>query len=315
MKPRTRRAPVAIITMLVLSSCTAGSGQKPPPLGSVPVVRDATNLALPMDAYLFTNKDYVAVQRAQARLVGACMRRFGVAYPSDIPQSSLVAGVSFPDFDNINARRYGLVDAGAAAARGYNPQPGLVGQDDTGDASRKAGGGIELTPQVLFLLNGKTRPEFAQVTSMPKDVNGQPLPDDGCSGAAQQRLAAGQQPQNMALPQILAQDTSRLAENDSRVRAAMGTWSECMKRAGYQYASSREPNNFKWPEPPGTTEIATATADVACKQQTNLVGIWFAVESAYQKQTIERHSQQLAALRAYIDTTARNAAQVVNGSE
>ena len=74
MKPRTRRAPVALMAMMLLSSCTAGSGQKPPPLGAVPVVRDDANLTLPLDAYSFTDHDYIAVQRAQARLVADCMR-------------------------------------------------------------------------------------------------------------------------------------------------------------------------------------------------------------------------------------------------
>lgn len=326
MKPRTRRAPVALMTMMLLSSCTAGSGQKPPPLGTVPVVRDDANLTLPLDAYSFTDHDYIAVQRAQARLVGDCMQRFGVTYPSDISPSALVAGVNFPDFDHMNARRYGLIDAAAAATRGYDPPPdstapgknsgsGAGDTGDTPDASSKDGGGTALTPQVLFLLNGKTRPEFANVSSMPKDVEGKPLPDDGCAGAAQRRLAAGKPAQNLLLPSTLGADTSRLAENDSRVQTAMAAWSACVKRAGYQYGSSREPNNVNWPEPPGAAEIATATADVACKQQTNLVGIWFAVETAYQKQTIERHSQQLTDLRTYVETMAHTAAQVVNGSD
>jgi len=311
MKPRTRRAPVALMTMMLLSSCTAGSASKPPPLGAVPVVRDDTNLTLPLDAYMFTDHDYVAVQRAQARLVGECMRRFGVDYPSDVSPSDLVVGVNFPDFDHMNTRRYGLIDAAMAATRGYQPPPDPSGTSSKPDSDA---GGTVLTPQVLFLLNGKSRPEFADVKTMPADADGKPLADDGCAGAAQRRLAGGKPLQSIALPSTLGQETSRLAQNDSRVQAAMAAWSACMKRSGYQYGSSWDPNNAHWPKPPGAKEIATATADVACKQQTNLVGIWLAVETAYQRQTIERHSEQLAALRSYIDTTARSAAQIVSGA-
>jgi hypothetical protein len=314
MKPRTRRAPVALMAMVLISSCTAGSGQKPPPLGAVPLVRDAANLTLPLDAYSFDDHNYIAVQRAQARLVADCMQRFGVAYSADVAPSALVPGVGFPDFDHPNARRYGLIDAAAAATRGYDPPPDPTATDDKTGAKNDGDGGTALTPQVLFLLDGKTRPEFAGVSTMPADVDGNRLPDDGCAGAAQRRLAGGKAAQSILLPSALGQDTAKLAENDSRVQTAMTAWSACMKRDGYQYRSSREPNNADWPEPPGAAEIATATADVACKQQTNLVGIWFAVESAYQKQTIERHSQQLTDLRTYLDTVAHAATQIVDGA-
>lgn len=310
MKPRTRRAPVVLTAVVLISSCTAGSGRMPPPLGAVPLVRDATNLTLPLDAYSFDDHDYIMVKRAQARLVADCMQRFGVAYPSDVTPAALVPGTGFPDLDHPNVRRYGLLDAAAAATRGYDPPPDPTAAGDKTDP-KKGDGGIMLTPRVLLLLNGKPPPEFAG--TMPADVDGNRLPADGCTGAAQRRLAGGTTAQSIQLPSVLGAGTARLAENDSRVRTAMTAWSACMKRDGYQYRSSREPNNVGWPEPPGAAEIATATADVACKQQTNLVGIWSAVESAYQKQTIERHSRQLAALRTYIDTMARAAAQVVNG--
>jgi hypothetical protein len=58
-------------------------------------------------------------------------------------------------------------------------------------------------------------------------------------------------------------------------------------------------------------EIATAKADVACKQQTNLVGIWFTVESAHQRTLIIQNTTalNLAAEAIHTELAAARAVQ------
>ena len=46
-----------------------------------------------------------------------------------------------------------------------------------------------------------------------------------------------------------------------------------------------------------TAQIATATADVQCKISTNLIGVAMAVQTAYDQQYIDAHTDQLAAYR------------------
>ena len=50
---------------------------------------------------------------------------------------------------------------------------------------------------------------------------------------------------------------------------------------------------------PSPLEIAIAQSDVACKRQTNLVGIWYAVDSAYQQAALAHHAGALAGIKQH----------------
>jgi hypothetical protein len=292
--------------LLGLTSCTRDPSPEPEPelTAPPPRVADVSELRLPLDAYMYTNDQYLAMLRARAHLISACMRRFGRDYPATV--TNAVPGVHFPDLDNANARRYGLFDAESAALYGYNvpPRPEAAEPDSRSTGS----GGLEITERDLFLLDGRGRPGYENAT-LPTDVDGNALPEDGCNGEADRALADGLAQPDLGVVDTLAFEAHQRAEQDSRVRAAVEAWSACMKARGYAYSSIWEPNDYPWPEPPGPEEIATATADVACKEETNLVGIAFAVESAYQVRLIERHSAELNAVKAYIDAVNRNAAR------
>ncbi|MPZ85665.1 MAG: hypothetical protein GEV28_36910 [Actinophytocola sp.] len=66
-----------------------------------------------------------------------------------------------------------------------------------------------------------------------------------------------------------------MAEADSRVRAVFTGWSRCMSAAGFDYRDPMAANN----DPtfgtgvPTAEEIATATADVACRTEENVNGV------------------------------------------
>ncbi len=57
-----------------------------------------------------------------------------------------------------------------------------------------------------------------------------------------------------------------------------------------------------------------ATADVTCKKQANVIGVWFAVESAIQKQLIARNEEPLSDLSTSEQATLEKAAQVLQGT-
>jgi hypothetical protein len=54
-----------------------------------------------------------------------------------------------------------------------------------------------------------------------------------------------------------------------------------------------------------------ARQDIACKAETNLVGRWFAVESAYQRQAIDADRSGFAEVKAAIEAQDRNAAALI----
>jgi hypothetical protein len=85
-----------------------------------------------------------------------------------------------------------------------------------------------------------------------------------------------------------------------------------MQGSGYSYSSIWEPNDQAWPEPPSNAEIAVATADVRCKQESQLVETYYAVETAYQRRLIDKHQQDLSGLLEYADGRLRNATEIVS---
>ena len=62
-------------------------------------------------------------------------------------------------------------------------------------------------------------------------------------------------------------------------------------------------------------EIATARADVACKRRTDLVGIWFSVESAYQGAAIRLNAAALGQAKATMQQELRTAATLLGSSQ
>jgi hypothetical protein len=54
-----------------------------------------------------------------------------------------------------------------------------------------------------------------------------------------------------------------------------------------------------------------AASDVACKQKTNLVGVWVAVESAIQKSLIEKNQEALTQVRSTARATLERSAEIV----
>jgi hypothetical protein len=62
---------------------------------------------------------------------------------------------------------------------------------------------------------------------------------------------------------------------------------------------------------PGSPKaVAAATRDVACKRRVNLVGVWAAVETAYQKRLIEENAETLALYAKQRDARFRLAASL-----
>lgn len=298
------RSGALLVLVSLLASCAPGSdpGKQEPDVGPTPAIASGANMVLPLDAYRLSKKDYIRVRRAAWMLTRDCVRRFGGDYT--LSESTLLANL--PGFEHDNDRRYGLFDATSAAERGYRVPPSETGSTDAAEK----GAGWNPNETELYLVRGVSAGRATPVT----DTDGKPLPEGGCSGEADRALHDGTtKPSNETYADEMNRESHKRSEADSRVRAVMAKWSECMARSGYTYKTIWEPNDYKWPPTPGATEIATAKADVACKNEVNLVGVWHAVETAYQKQMIEQNAERLKETQTYLDATIRNAARVVGG--
>lgn len=274
-----------------VGGCTPDS---PPSASEPPIVEvsvdDVRTIEFPLDPYLNVGGPaYDVEEKAYQILMERCMARFG--FTMDPPPT--VASV------DIRARRYGLVDMNDALQYGYNnPLTANEGANDADATQPKS----EAYYAVAY---GKG----------PSDTsNGMEIPQGGCHGAAQRTLNDGAAPvADPMFGQVLANRASNLAEQDSRVVAAFSAWSECMARSGYDYDDPWEANDDPAFDGPEVTqmEISVAAADVACKEEVDLVDTWVAVEVAYQERLVEENSEALAELLELLEARRRNAAEIV----
>lgn len=274
----TARAAAAMLVPLILAGCTAQRPDAPP--ARIQHVADVDALVLPLDAYRTSPAQRRTVQRAEKKLVTACLRRFGITVDLGDPAP--------PPFSQ-NARRYGLADEARASRLGYS------------------------TPEITKRPSRPDLPAKARKAAWgegPAKIRGRDLPEGGCVGEAGRTLNAGAEPAG-TLADRLAFTALEASEKDRRVRAAFARWSVCMRRAGHAYATPRDANrDRRFIDGPGhrigPAETAVAVADVRCKQQVRLIDIWASVEAAYQKRLIARHKTELerdrAALQTRIDT-------------
>ncbi len=248
-----------------------------PAVSEVPRLLNTLDLRLPLDRYLPSLHQVDQRSTAYRILTVRCLKRFDVHVM--LPEPPTGVGLR-----SQNERRYGLTDAAAAARLGY----GLGHRDPRAHADERQEA-QDLKPRALAVLTGDG-------AALPAGV-----PNGGCRGAAQHRLTPVSPATGDALdedlPQRLSLETFQRSQRDPRVRAANADWSSCMRAQGHHYQNPLDPPaDPDFERPGGALERETAKDDVACKKSTNLVGRWYAIESAYQNILIKKHHRELTQL-------------------
>ncbi|MFE6866090.1 hypothetical protein ACFVFS_06005 [Kitasatospora sp. NPDC057692] len=265
-----------------------------PSVSAPPTIATAADQALPIDPYLLSYEQRDQLERAASVLVSRCMARFGIQYqaPPQIP------GGNRPR--SRTDRRYLETTAAGAQANGYHAA--------AGDQPTPAPAPPQLSDSTRLVLTGSTS---ANVKSGQggQDYNGATIPKGGCLGESKEKLGGG----DAQLARDIDATAREKSKTDDRVLAVFRTWSECMKAEGYDYADPiRVLDDPRWASAaPTDVERATAVADVGCKAQANVVGVWFTVEAAYETQLIEQNAPALAQVRKDNEDRLRVAAQTL----
>lgn len=264
---------VVVLTSSVLSGCSAEAGEKSkenpqiptPTVTGIREIETTSGLTLPLESYLFSDVETSSLMRARDALIQKCMRGLHFDYTSPKPQKWVGP-------KTLTERRYGLADADQAAASGYH------------------------------MLGAAVQPEPAFPTDQYHALTGggadRRVPEGGCVGEAERALAGKQHFGVSDLSQDLNGRSYKLSMQDKRVQDAFRTWSSCMSKAGYKYPdpmAAMSAPEFSRTEV-GKGEIKTAMADVRCKKISNVIGVWYTVESAYQQKLIEENSKKLDAI-------------------
>ncbi|MFB6620207.1 hypothetical protein ACIGFK_36030 [Streptomyces sp. NPDC085524] len=306
--PRPFLAASAAVLALLLTGCTqSGDGkdsEAEPGIGAVPALLESRSLAFPLAGYMPDNRQLAVLDEAQDVLIDQCMQRYGFRY-----QQRRKADTAVKQDEN---RRYGVSDPAEVARVGYaNPQVGQTvkpPQQPFGPNEKLVLFGLEVDPSLPVPMSQEEAEKSDVATTV---VGGQKVPAGGCLRESALKLFT---PTKDTVDTMVAQgyglDAYGRAQKDSRVVAATKSWSECMAKHGY--AAFADPTGL----PPGLDEtgfgspqaITMATQDVACKKETNLVGVWYTVEVAYQQRAIERHAETLDLAKKQLDERMKLAA-------
>ncbi|MGW4439225.1 hypothetical protein ACWELO_26300 [Streptomyces sp. NPDC004596] len=299
---------LAATTAVLITSCSAGGskaaakGPQTKPIANAassvdkstwphatPTAGLAKGLSLPLEAYMESYQDTVALDNAQRHLEATCMAGYGfhVTFPP-------AGQTPPPSADDSNMpRRYGITDRALAQKYGYGLPDGMQHQQGTRMP--------KLTKAQIEVLTGRTgirhSPADPAPAKAPSTYQGKSIHKDGCAGWADDQLGT----RNMNLSQVSRLDGESLTRSQQTpaVRNAITAWSKCMGGKGYTVDSPYHADRIA-PHAEGSpskTEIAVAVTDIDCKKSTDLVRIWFTEDSRIQKQQIKDHQSELDALR------------------
>jgi hypothetical protein len=309
--PRSRLL-LALAGALLMAACASAPGPTSEQDGATPAAEpragttapasSAEATTLPLDAFVPTAEQWEVLNRASGLLEQDCMRRLGFANWQ--PPDPKVTGGRPPMFP------FGIVDAQQAAKHGYHdPRVAEINHQQ------------RQRPRLNAQQQAQERAELAALTgdSSFATLPGRQVPPDGCSGEAERKLRTGAPEFDVNLYGELITEADQRAVADGRVRAVIEAWSACMKRTGFDYGSPLElaqPEGNQWSTPaPTRVEIATARADVACKQQTDLPRVWLAVVAGYQRQLIEQHRLGLDQMSKELEYRIRRANDTLQGHQ
>ncbi|MGW3493905.1 hypothetical protein [Streptomyces sp. NPDC001020] len=301
---------VALAAMVGCSSSSGsddsggtGKAGSAPKVASTPKLTSTTDQSLPIEAYLLSTDQQKQMNDAAVVLRRKCMQRFGLTY-----QYQPIQGKFEPK--SITQFRYGVTDADEVAVHGYKPagsEKPVVKPPPQKES-----------PAATMVLTGTTDPKVKPGSAAAKggqDYNGQKVPAGGCLGEANRKLGASG-PSGYSDAEIAVKvnvESFDKSYTDSRVRAVFAKWSQCMKEKGYTYADPMKAGDDpEWAKTVTATprEQQVASADVACKHKYNVLGVWYSVDVAYQKQMIEQNAEALAEVKKTVEKQLKLAAEV-----
>ncbi|MBQ0984352.1 hypothetical protein KBZ10_07430 [Streptomyces sp. F63] len=274
----------------------------------IPVTGLTKGLKLPLEEYMLSYADTVAIDEAKNALQKQCMAEYG--FTVDFPKPGANPPPSNNDA-NIE-RRYGITDETVAKTYGYGIPEELTHHVDQPQQ--------ELSDVEVEVLTGHTKPEEAALpegaeaggsyfVAPPRtkparaEHNGKKLREGGCAGWSDEQLGVSQQEADAFTVSDLNGDSLVATQQSEPVRTVIEDWSACMKTKGH--AGLADPYKAMDAglaldkDGKATAEsIRMALDDIACKEKTGLVKVWFDEESKIQRRQINDNKARLDAAKA-----------------
>ncbi|MBB6346132.1 hypothetical protein FHU36_002641 [Nonomuraea muscovyensis] len=268
-----------MLALACSAACAAPAPSAASKANGPPVIdpsAEAKALRLPFDAYKRTETDIERVERAVDVLAGRCLQQKGYSRPA-LPG---VAVIEAP-----HRRRYGVMEPLVAQQVGYR----------------------------------------APITSAEREQNRAEEARGGYRDAAERSAAHGCLDDGMGRVYVEGADSplavrlereifERTRTKDPHVRSAFDAWRSCMRVRGQrEYADPlAAAADDRWKDPAAVeAERAAAVADVACKEETDLVEVWHRAEEKLQTAALEQHAAAFDQIRQALEKERAEAARIV----
>ncbi|WP_406282748.1 hypothetical protein [Streptomyces sp. NBC_00209] len=245
----------------------------------------AKGLSLPLEDYMQTYQDTVALDNGARDLQKKCMADYGLTIT--LPP----AGSTPPPNDNDAniERRYGITDRDTAEKYGYGLPDYLV-QNPQGAKLPT------MTVEETEVFSGYTslNPRDLSRAAAPATFKGKKIHENGCAGWADSQL--GGTSADFSLASELNGQSLAQSLKEPVVQEVIADWSKCMSGKGYTVDSPYDADKVvvHIDGSPSQDEIDVAVADIDCKEATDLVKVWNGTETAIQQQLIADHRSELA---------------------
>ncbi|MEV0903363.1 hypothetical protein [Streptomyces hokutonensis] len=291
---------VAAAAMMSTAGCSAGSGgstsSRATPRATVAFdASDPATWVLPIEGYLPSDNERKQVSQARKTLAADCMKKYGLSWrpAPDLPRLGPKTLVDW---------RYGIHDMALARERGYKPP---AAEQEAYDRAVEVGAVGDTSG---------TGPETEVLEGGVEQIGGKAVPKGGCLGETDRKLSAGAGGTPVA--QKLSTGTFVESQQDPAVVKAFKAWSDCMRAGGFTYDRPLDASDDQRFASQEVTplEIKTATADISCRDRTNVARIWYGAETALQEKQIDSQAELLDRERRDLDSAVKKAASVVEGT-
>lgn len=284
------------------SGCSGAADAAAPAPAATPTVLNSTALRLPTADYLLTPDSSLQLGKASQLLMSQCMKRYGLTFTDAAPTAE--SGPATP-----TEMRYGVTSTEQAKTTGYHFGPADPGYLPNSAPKQDAPQDTDPGYQLALAGNGTPGKPGTATT-----YHGQPVGPNGCAGEMHTKLQDGATFLGQA---ALVQQINDESFTDSlkapAVQKVFQAWSACMLAKGFRYATPLDAVNDKAfaGATASPTELLTAQADVDCKQQDNVVGVWFTADADRQRALMAPHAGELETIRSQMQGQAAVIADVL----
>ncbi|MDH6114098.1 hypothetical protein P3T36_002919 [Kitasatospora sp. MAP12-15] len=284
------------------SGCSGAADAAAPSPAATPTVLNSTALRLPTADYQLSPDTSLQLSKASELLISSCVKRYGLTFNGTPPTAKSGPATQ-------TEMRYGVTSPEQAKTTGYHFGPADQGYLPNSAPKKEAPENTDPGYQLVLAGNGTPGKPGTATT-----YHGQPVGPNGCAGEMHTKLQDGATfLGEAALVQQISDESFADSMKVPAVQKVFEAWSTCMLAKGFHYATPLDAVNDKAFGGPtaSPTELLTAQADVDCKQQGNVVGVWFTAEVDRQRALMAPHAGELETIKNQMQAQAAVFADVL----